>query len=569
MAMLTPATLMSICSAVIPCRVPGNFEIHVAVMIFGAGDVREDGVFIAFDDQAHRDAGAGGLERHARVHQSERTAADRGHRRRSVRFENVRNAAHGVGEIRVRRHQVRKSAFGEGAVTDFAAAGPAQEFHFADGERREVVMQHEVLEGIFLEEKILALHVFLGAERGGGKRLRFTASEKRGAVSAGQNARLASDFADLVESACIRTALAREHIVAEDEFAQALESAGGELFLLEVFRRQRRVDFGLDGVYAAVAFGLRILGGVRSVAQFLAVLLLHLLVERFIERRRREGNLRHVHLGLQFANGGNDLADFRVREFQRVGDGIFGNFQRARFHHDDGLIGAGHHEIHGAGLLFGDGGIHDELAFEHADAHGGDRRGEWNFRDVQRGGSGGDADHVRIIFAVRGEHHGNDLRLVGPAFGKQRPQRAVNQPRGQNFLFRGAAFALEESAGNFSRGVGVLAVVHGKRQKIFFGRFAVHAGGGQNHGVAITRHHGAVRLTGHLARLEAEGASANFQTNFFKHHFTSFLPRFTGDAWFRYEISVSGNTAKGESREENGAGNFATSDNAPRGPHVA
>jgi hypothetical protein len=60
-------------------------------------------------------------------------------------------------------------------------------------------------------------------------------------------------------------------------------------------------------------------------------------------------------------------------------------------------------------------------------------------------------------------------------------------------------------------------------------------------------------LTGHLARLEAEGTSANFQTNFFKHHFTSFLPQFTGDAWFRYEISVSGDATKGESREENGA----------------
>jgi hypothetical protein len=146
----------------------GNFEIHVAIMIFGAGDVRENGVFIAFDDQTHRDTCASGFEWNARVHQSERTAADGGHRGRAVGFEDVRNAAHGVGEIRIRGHQVRESAFGECAVTDFAAAGTTQEFHFADGERREVVMQHEVLEGIFLEEKILALHVFLGAKRRGG-----------------------------------------------------------------------------------------------------------------------------------------------------------------------------------------------------------------------------------------------------------------------------------------------------------------------------------------------------------------------------------------------------------------
>src|SRR6202041_2198540 len=372
--------------------------------------------------------------------------------------------------------------------------------------------------------------------------------EKRRTVSAGQHARLASDFADLVESARIRTAFTREHIVAEDEFAQALERAGGELFLLEVFRRQHRVNFGLDGIYAAVAFGLGVFRGVGGVAQFLAILLLHLFVERFVKRRRREGNFLHLYFVVQFANGGDNLADFRVREFQRVGDGVFRDFQSARFHHDDGLIGAGHDDIHGARLLFGDGGIHDELAFEHSDAYGGDRRGKWNLRNVQRGGSGGDADNVRIIFAVRGEHHGNDLRLVGPTFREQRPQRAVNQPRGENFLFRGAAFALEESSGNFAGRVCILAVVHG---------------------VAITRHHGAVRLTGHLARLEGQSTSPNFQTNFFKHHFTSFLPRSTGDAWSRYEISVSGNASKGESREENGAENFATSDSAPRGPHLA
>src|SRR5580704_8691032 len=65
--------------------------------------------------------------------------------------------------------ETQRTAYGksasEGIRADFAAAWATQEFHFTDGERREVVMQHEVLEGIFLEEKILALHVFLGAER--------------------------------------------------------------------------------------------------------------------------------------------------------------------------------------------------------------------------------------------------------------------------------------------------------------------------------------------------------------------------------------------------------------------
>jgi len=38
----------------------GNFEIHVAVMIFGASDVGEDGIFSSItNDEAHRDTGAG------------------------------------------------------------------------------------------------------------------------------------------------------------------------------------------------------------------------------------------------------------------------------------------------------------------------------------------------------------------------------------------------------------------------------------------------------------------------------------------------------------------------------
>ncbi len=42
-ATLTPPTLMSICKAVMPAARAGNLEVHVAVVIFGAGDVREHG----------------------------------------------------------------------------------------------------------------------------------------------------------------------------------------------------------------------------------------------------------------------------------------------------------------------------------------------------------------------------------------------------------------------------------------------------------------------------------------------------------------------------------------------
>ena len=67
-------------------------------------------------------------------------------------------------------------------------------------------------------------------------------------MHAGQNANFASDLANLVERAGIRTAPASQHVVAENVFAQPLEGAGGELALVVVFFGNGRDDFGLDGV---------------------------------------------------------------------------------------------------------------------------------------------------------------------------------------------------------------------------------------------------------------------------------------------------------------------------------
>ena len=59
----------------------GNFEVHVAVVIFGAGDVGKHSVVVAFLHESHRDAGHGRLDRNAGIHHRQRAAANRGHRR--------------------------------------------------------------------------------------------------------------------------------------------------------------------------------------------------------------------------------------------------------------------------------------------------------------------------------------------------------------------------------------------------------------------------------------------------------------------------------------------------------
>src|SRR5437879_13491565 len=50
----------------------GDFEIHVAVMVFGSGDVRKNGVFLVVTkNEAHGDTGAWSLQRNTGVHKSE------------------------------------------------------------------------------------------------------------------------------------------------------------------------------------------------------------------------------------------------------------------------------------------------------------------------------------------------------------------------------------------------------------------------------------------------------------------------------------------------------------------
>src|SRR5439155_4365619 len=116
--------------------------------------------------------------------------------------------------------------------------------------------------------------------------------------------------------------------------------------------------------------------------------------------------------------------------------------------------GAGNDDVHQTFLLVGDGGIDHQLPVHQANTDAGDGLLEREVRTVSRSRRAGYGDDVGIILAVRGEHHGDDLRFVAPGFREERAHGAVNQAGGENFLFRRTAFALEEATGDFSGGVG-------------------------------------------------------------------------------------------------------------------
>ena len=160
-----PAILMSICSEVMPSLGAGHLEVHVAEMILVAEDVGEHREALVLQDQAHRDAGGRPLQRHARIHQRERGAADGRHRGRAVRLGDLRDDADRVGELVLRRQHRMDRAPGELAVADLAALGAAHAAGLADREGREVVVQQEgLLVGAL--QRVDPLLVLAGAERG-------------------------------------------------------------------------------------------------------------------------------------------------------------------------------------------------------------------------------------------------------------------------------------------------------------------------------------------------------------------------------------------------------------------
>src|SRR6185312_2381690 len=109
------------------------------------------------------------------------------------------------------------------------------------------------------------------------------------------------------------------------------------------------------------------------------------------------------------------------------------------------------------------------------------------------------------------------------SLGKQRTKRPIDQAGGQDFLVGGAAFALHEPAGEFSRGCAALAIIDLEREEIdAFPRIgADHCA--EHDGVAISNRHRAVGQLGQCACLQYEGSAADLALNLDGLHCQKFL----------------------------------------------
>ena len=144
---------------------------------------------------------------------------------------------------------------------------------------------------------------------------------------------------------------------------------------------------------------------------------------------------------------------------------------RSALDHHDAVLGRDHRDVDRAVAPLRVGRVDHELAVHLAHAHRAHRTVERNVRQCQRRACSVDADHVRIVFPVRGEDQDDDLGLIAEAFGEKRTHRAVDLAGGENLALARTAFALDESAGDAAACVGVLAIVDGEGEEVdaFFG----------------------------------------------------------------------------------------------------
>ncbi len=406
-----------------------------------------------------------------------------------------------------RQHRV-DGAPGELAVPDLAPPGRAHAAGLADRIGREVVVQEEgLLVGAF--QAIDVLLVLAGAERRDGQRLRLAASEERRAVGARQDARLGDDRAHRLHVAPVNARAGVENVPAHDLRLRLLEG-GLDLFGLELRlsfgRNQLGHDFRLDRVDRAVALLLDgLLVGVTQLclADRENGLLHFRHVGWLVVARLLCGLFGEAHDRL------DDRLEMLVAEHHGPEHHVFRQLLRLGLDHQHRVLRAGHDEVERGILHLGDWRVQLVPAVDVADASAADRAHEGDAGERQRGGGRHDRDDVGIVLEVVREHRHDDLGVVLVALDEQRPDRAIDEARGQRLLLGRAALALEVAAGDAAGRIGALLVVHGEREEVEAGlRLLVRDDGREHGGLAIGRDHGAVGLPGHLAGFEHELAPA-------------------------------------------------------------
>src|SRR5262245_31518738 len=441
----------------------GDLEVHVAQVVLVAEDVRQHADLVTLLDEPHGDAGDRGLDGDARLHERERSAADRGHGGGPVRFEDLGDDADGVREaVFVRQHRY-EGALCERSVADLAPPRAAQELALARAEGREVVVQHELLV-VLADQRVDLLLVRRRAERGHHQRLGLATREDGRAVCARQHVDVAGDGSDVAQAAPVEAPAVPDDRLAHDLFLDLVDQvahglAADRVAVAELGRRrvvhlvERRVALRLDALGERLAQLRQRELGDRS-------------FELRVARRRFHLALRLPDRLAQLVLHVEDRLHCVVRGEERFQQERLGQDLGAALHHDDGVAPRGHDEVEIAVLELRRARVDHELAADAPQTNGRDRAGPRDVGQGQRRRRADDGDHVGIVLPIVRQDGGDDLRLATESLRKQRTHRTIDQPGREDLFLGGPSLALEEAARDLARCEGLLDVITGQRKEI-------------------------------------------------------------------------------------------------------
>src|SRR5882724_5147305 len=95
--------------------------------------------------------------------------------------------------------------------------------------------------------------------------------------------------------------------------------------------------------------------------------------------------------------------------------------------------------------------VSNKLPIDATNPNRADRTGKRNVGNAKRRRRAVERENVGIVFAVRAKEQADYLRVVKITLLKKWPERPINHSRSERFLFGGPSFALEITAGKFSR----------------------------------------------------------------------------------------------------------------------
>ena len=391
-------------------------------------------------------------------------------------------------------------------MPDFAPLGAAHAPRFARGKGRHVVVEEEVV-FILARQRVNALRVALGAQRGHNQRLRFAAREQRRAVRALQNR--GADF-NGAHGACVAPVNAR----------LARQDAPAHNFRFQ--RKKLLAELGGVHLGAGFFFQLRFHGS-ACVAQRLRARLLAANVkggaqlalgsfahggdEGFVARLRRPGAVlgpkRFARLAHQLVDGVNGHPALLVAEHHRAQHHFFAQLARLRLHHQHCFLGAGDDQVKLAALARRGAGVEHIVAVDVAHARRANGAVERNAADGQRRAHANHGGNIGVHLRVERERVHHHVHFVEKAVRKQRADGAVNQAAGERFQLARLGFALEKAAGNLAGGVSFFNVINGEREKILPRLGLTARGHCRQHRRAVNGdHHGARGLARDFARFQ-------------------------------------------------------------------